>query len=253
MKDVIEFLKIQQIEDIGFRNTLDDKFINSLTIQNISLQNSYYEKAEELFEIDKNKAFHLYKLAYNNNHWLAPYKLGLYFQYALGDTLKSYELALNFYQEAIYRGDYRGYIQISELLETHDIKNKITLWKKFFTSDLFKDKNDFNINDIVNYNLDYRIIFLYKFAYMPQFETELKEILILIKDSILKDYDNLKLSISNLLQEDLDINEIQSFEDMLYLLDIVKNDNLEEFFLSKEDMSYKLEKILMKEKQNVPK
>jgi hypothetical protein len=246
MKEWLELLENQNIKDLEFGNRCVDDDLEKIEIS-MNLADAYFQKGEELFLQDKQKAFEYYKLAYQQNHLLAPYMLGIYFEYGLADFIKAPMLAGDFYKEAVNRGDIRGYIQIAELVS--DTATKISLWKKFFSNEFFKNGN-FYLEDFINYNIDYRIIFLYKFREWSEFENEIREILNIIKESIKNDKFVILETLQNLLQsEDITSSQEEVLNEMINIVELVSNDNEDELFISNEDMTQKLEKLIKKDRK----
>jgi len=172
--------------------------------------------------------------------------IGLYFEYGLGELIKAPIIAIEFYKESINRDDFRGYVQIAGMVD--EMKDKLILWKKFFESDFFSN-GDFNLTDFANYNIDYRALFLYKFRNQLEYEKEIREILEIIKPSIIKDYEIIVDSIQELLKGEISDIEEDIFNEILYVLNLVKSSNEDELFISNEDMGEKLEKLLKKDKK----
>jgi len=245
MKEWIELYDTQNINDLVFGHKCKDELVETLSPL-VDLGQDYYNKAEELFSLDKAKAFEYYKLAYKNNFWLAPYMLGIYFEYGVGEYVQSSFIAFDFYKEAINRDDARGYTQLAEIIVQTD--KKLLLWNKFFQSDFLKEV-DLSLGDFANYNIDYRAVFLYKFRNEISYENEIREIISIIKPSLIKDYDNIIFTLNNLLEGEISDVEEEVFNDIIYVVNLVKNSNEEELFISGEDMGIKLEKLLKKDKK----
>ena len=240
MKELIELYKHQKIDDLSFSYKCNDKFVESLNIPT-NIGEDYFNKGEEFFFQDKNKAFEYYKISYKDDYWLAPYMLGLYFSYGLGDCIKSKSLAFDFFKEAINKEDSRAYPEIAELVD--DDEQTLVLWKKFFEHKLTKDL-EYKLTDFVNYNIDYRIIFLYKVQNIRKYEKEIREIIEIIKPTLIRDYGELIEKLDILLEQEPNNNEEEIFNDMKNILNLIVNSNEEEYFLSNEDMSMKLEQLI---------
>ena len=167
--------------------------------------------------------------------------LGYFFEVGLGDCIKSISLALRFYKEAINREDYRGYGQIASLV---DAKTSLKLWKTFFSSNFAKEY-DYKLKNFAILNLDYRIIFIYDFKYNPKFSKEIQEILDIIKPSLKKDKQILENDIKELINNEYNTPEdIETYNSLLYLLDLICNDEDEIYLTENEDFSQKLDSML---------
>ena len=248
MQKVIELYQNQQIDDLSIGYHCKDEFVNKLQLE-LNIGFEYFLKAETLFDIDKQKAFEYYKLSYKNNYWLAPYMLGLYFEYGLDKFLKSPNIAFDFYKEAINRDDIRGYIHIAELID--NTKDKLTLWKKFFTHEILNntDKREFLLTDFVNFNIDYRAIFIHKFKNQIKFETEIRKILQIIKPSIIQDATKIIQQIEYVIDIEEESDKIEILSDIINSIELVIENREDELFIIEEDMGLRLEKIITKKEQ----
>ena len=110
--------------------------------------NSYYGEDDELEDYDK--AYEYYLKAYKLGSPTAAEKLGN--MNKKGESVReNISLALNFYKEAIARGNTSCWANIGELYLNTNIQNSIKAYKKYFSTTQIDDKIYYNIfNPIFN-------------------------------------------------------------------------------------------------------
>ena len=207
---------------------------------------SFLAKGDELFSKDKyNKAFEYYKMAHKLGSSTAPYIIGSYFIKGLGDKIVNEQIAIQFFKEAINRGESRGFAGLATT--TRDKSLALTLWEKYFKAD-FTIKNNMALFDYSTF-FDYRIVFLYEIQGLDiSLHNKAKEILNLIRDSIIKD----KTSLLDDLEQNAEKNE--TIQNLISTLHAVIDKNFDDFlFPIDETITEKLDNMLKNYKKNTKK
>jgi len=237
MKEILEAFKQIEIDDIFEYVNCEDEFVDKIEISS-SIDISFYDKADILYSEQKyKKAFKYLKIAYKLKNRFSPYLIAVYFLKGIGGKIVNYEIASNFFKEAINRGDVRGYAGLAGLTK----KETFNLWEKFFNSDMIKEIE----YSTIDYDslFDYRIVFLYDIQNKLSEESsqKAKEIINLIKPSIIKD----KKSLIN----DLENNLNETTQNLINFINAICNNNEDDFLIPMdENISKQVDNLLKKYK-----
>ena len=223
MKNFYDAYKMLNIDDLElFDIYCIDKDAEKVAEKD-SIQISFLLKGDEFFSEDKyNKAFEYYKIAYKLGSKNASYILGIYFKNGLGDKIVNDQIAIQFFKEAINRGDSRGFAGLATIIEDKNLA--LTLWEKYFKAD-FTIENNMALFDYSTF-FDYRIVFLYEIQGLEiSLHDKAKQILNLIRDSIIKD----QKVLLNDLERNMEGNE--TIQNLISTLHSVIDNNFDDFLM----------------------
>ena len=237
MKNFYDAYKMLNIDDLElFDIFCIDEDVEKIE-ENDTIQISFLFKGDDFFSKDKyNKAFEYYKIAYKLGSKTAAYILGIYFKNGIGDKIVNNQIAMQFFKEAINRGDSRGFAGLATIVQDKNLA--ITLWEKYFKAD-FTIENNMALFDYATF-FDYRIVFLYEIQGLEiSLHDKAKEILNLIRDSIIKDQETLVDD----LERNMEGNE--TIQNLISTLYSVIDNNFDDFLMPiDESITEKLDHML---------